>query len=341
MPRTRTPTLSVLLPFKDAAATLGEAATSVLGEREVPLELILIDDGSTDEGGVLARQLADRDPRVVVVRGAGEGIAGALARGLAVARGPLVGRMDADDVSLPGRFPAELDLLDRSPSVSVVGTQVEAFPSDAVGEGLRRYVAWQNALVSAEDHRRELFVESPLCHPSVVIRRDALDAVGPWRAGAGPEDYDLWLRMDAAGYGMAKVPEVLLRWRHQAGRATFADPRYRLERFIDAKAPHLARTLRTTEAGVTRPLVVWGAGQTGKRVARALEPHGVRPAFFVDIDPRKIGRTARGVPIRTIDALDGGQLVLVVVAARGAREEVREWLTARGHVETRDFWCAS
>ena len=201
------------------------------------------------------------------------------------------------------------------------------------------YVAWQNALLSPEDHRRQLFVESPLCHPSVMLRRDALHAVGGFRDGAFPEDYDLWLRLDAACFALAKLPDVLLRWRHHAQRATLLDPRYARDRFTELKAPHLARRLLESP----RALDVWGAGGTGRKLARALEAHGARAARFIDIDPRKIGRKARGAPIVGVSELaaPGERWVVVALGARGARDLARAELDRRGYREAEDYLWAS
>jgi GT2 family glycosyltransferase len=325
--------VSVLLPYRQAAATLAEALDSVLAQRGVDLEVIAVDDGSTDDGPAIAARHG-----VTCLATGGRGLVRALALGLRAARGDLVARMDADDVCLPDRLIAQAGALASDPSLAVVGARVEAFPRAAIGEGMRRYVDWQNGLVTPAEHARDLFVESPLCHPSVMLRRSALEAVGGWRDVPWPEDYDLWLRLDAAGWALAKIPEVLLRWRHAPGRATFADPRYARERFTEAKAPHLARRL----ADLGPPLCVWGAGPTGKRLARALERHGAPATAFVDIDPRKIGRRARGAPIVAPHALRrGAQTGVVAVGARGARELIRAQLAQAGFSEGRDYLCAA
>jgi glycosyltransferase involved in cell wall biosynthesis len=332
------PRISVLLPYRDAGETLAEALESLLAEREVGFEVIAVDDGSRDDGPAVVARLAAGDERVIPIASPGLGIAGALARGAAAARGELLARMDADDVSLPGRLGAQAALLDADARLGAVGTLVEAFPDEAVGEGTRRYVAWLNALVTPEDHDRDLFVESPLCHPSVMMRREALDRVGGYRDVPWAEDYDLWLRLHAAGYRLAKVPEVGLRWRQHPRRATLCDPRYALARFDLLKARYLAP--RLLRAG--RPVAVWGAGKTGKHLARALEHEGVRSSLFVDIDPRKIGRTARGAPIVAPEALPRGEhTVVVAVGTRGARALVRAWLDAAGFVEGLDYLCAA
>jgi glycosyltransferase involved in cell wall biosynthesis len=330
------PLVSVLMPFRDAAGTVEEAAQSILAQQGVALELVAVDDGSRDDGAARVGAMAMRDRRVVLLRGPGRGIAAALNGGLSAARGSVIARMDADDVALPGRLARQLQVLSRHARVGALGTRVETLGH--CGEGMRRYIAWQNSVVSPEDHARELFVESPLCHPSVALRREALDDAGGWRDGPWPEDYDLWLRLDARGWKLAKVPEVLLAWRQGEGRATFTDPRYRLERFTEARARYLAPKLEASR----RPVAVWGAGPTGKRLARALEVHGVRAARFVDIDPRKIGRVARGAPIVAAAALQPGEeTVVVAVGARGARDLVRAELIARGFVEGVDFVCAA
>jgi FlaA1/EpsC-like NDP-sugar epimerase len=115
---------------------------------------------------------------------------------------------------------------------------------------------------------------------------------------------------------------------------TARDPRCAPERLVEARAFHLAHSLDE--------FAIWGAGKAGRRLARALEAHGKRPRFFADIDPGKIGGTARGVPIVSADdAMRGGVFLVVAVAAPGARDVVRARLAAAGLVERRDFVCAS
>ncbi len=332
------PLVSVLLPYRNNAATIEEALRSVLVERDVDLEVRAIDDGSTDVGPAIVARIAREDARVVTSATGGVGIANALAAGAAGARGDFIARMDGDDVSLPGRLVAEIALLERDASLGAVATQVEGFPEGAVGEGLRLYIAWQNTLLTAEDHARELFVESPVCHPSVVLRRAALDSAGGFVDPLWAEDYDLWLRLDAAGFGLAKVPEVLFRWRHSEGRLTFNDGRYALPLFDEVKASYLAPKLHARG----RPVTIWGAGKTGKRLARALEPHGIRPVAFIDIDPRKVGRVARGVPIRAPESLVRGATTIVcAVGVRGARPLLRDRLGRLGFTEGDDFLFAA
>ncbi len=343
--------ISVLLPVRNAAATLAEAIESVLLDRDEALELVVVDDRSTDGSAAIAARFAARDRRVLCVSaepaaGEGEhdgeggvGVARALTCGLAVARGEFIGRMDADDVSLADRFPRERRLLEEDPRLGAVGVKVEAFGAARVGEGLAAYLAWQNSLVSSRQHADAMFVESPLCHPSVLVRRAALDAVGGWRDGPFAEDYDLWLRLDAAGFALAKVDATLFRWRHREERMTFRDPRCSAAAMLALRARGLAARLSRQKS----EFVIWGAGRTGRRLARALEAYEVLPRAFVDIDPRKLGRQARGLTIEAPEAVLASRLPFVVVAvgARGARDIVRSRLIARGRTEGVDFLCAA
>ena len=331
------PLVSVLMPFRNSAETLPGAVASILAQRGVGVELIAVDDGSEDGGAEIVEAMAGGG-RLELLRTPGRGIAAALLAAARAASGRWLARMDADDLCAPDRLAAQVAMLRSDPSLGAVGTQVETVGAEPAGEGLRRYVRWQNALLTPEDHARDLFVESPLCHPSVVMRREAYDAVGGYRDPPWAEDYDLWLRLSAGGFGLAKVPRVLLSWRHRPDRLTLTDARYEPARFRQAKAHYLAPVL----ARMARPLVVWGAGPTGRRLARDLEHHGIRATRFVDIDPRKIGGVARGVPIVPPEALERDrETILVAVGARGARALIRTRLGDMGFAEGRDFLCAA
>lgn len=332
--------ISVVLPFRNAGATIEAALSGIMACPDPSLEVLAVDDGSLDAGPHLVRAWAQRDPRLVALRSSGSGLVAALNQGLSAAHGELLARMDADDLCHPERLDRQRAELLRCPQLALLGSRVRAFADGgAVGEGLTRYVAWQNSLLSPDDHRRELFVESPLCHPSIMVRRAALSAVGNYQESGGPEDYELFMRLDRAGYQLAKLPETLLSWRHTAGRATFSDVRYSLPRMRAAKAPFLAQRLAQVDK---RRKVLWGAGPTGKRLARELGLHGFHVDCFVDIDPRKIGAHSRGRSIMPPDSLSAEtDVVVAAVGARGVRELIRPDLMARGFVEGVDAFFAA
>lgn len=305
---------------------------SVLRESVVAC-VVAIDDGSTDGSAETLSDLAG--PRLRIVASLARGLVAALRTGLDATDAPLVARMDADDENLDGRIEACARALERDESLAAVASQVDA---PGAAEGMLRYVAWQNAIVDPRAHRIARFIESPLCHPATVLRRSALDEVGGYRDSEWPEDYDLWMRLSAAGWDLAKVPRVLFRWHHHEDRLTFTDARYSPDAHLAARAFYLAEHLRS----IDRELAIWGAGPTGRKLARALELHGVRAARFVDIDPRKIGRTRRGAPVVDRSALDRSRdFVVTAVGALGARDLIRNALAASGFVEGEDYLCAA
>jgi glycosyltransferase involved in cell wall biosynthesis len=333
------PRVAVLLPARDAAATLHAAAVSVLRQTWRDLALVAVDDGSRDGTGALLRRLAERDRRVVVVAGPGEGIARALNRGLARCDAEIVVRMDADDVSHPRRVERQVAALDADPSLAAVGSRVRLFPRREVAGGMRRYAGWLNGLVTPELVARDLLVESPLVHPAAALRREPLEAAGGWRDGDFPEDYDLWLRLAEAGWRLGNVAAVLLDWRESAGRLTRADASYAIPRHMALKAAWLARG---PLAG-RRVVAIWGAGETGRAFARALAGEGIGAALFLEVDPRKIGRRVGGTPVVSYEEAERarGLPLLVAVGAPGARELIREELRRRGFEEVRDFRCVA
>jgi glycosyltransferase involved in cell wall biosynthesis len=327
--------VSVLLPVRDAEATLGACLDSLLGQTLGEIEVLAVDDGSSDGSGEQLRAVASRDPRVVRLESPRPGLVAALNRALLQARAPLVARMDADDVAAPQRLLAQAARLRSDAAVDVLGSAVELVEDPALpAPGMRAYVAWQNSLLDHEAMARELFVESPLVHPSVMMRTATLRALGGYRELPGPEDYELWLRAHGRGLRFAKLGDVLLRWRDSPGRLTRTDPRYAPERFRELKLAALEEGL--LQGG--RDVVVWGAGPIGKAWARALGRIGHRVLAFVEVDGRKIGRRIHGAPVLPVqEAGLRGPLHLGAVGQKGARGRIREAALRLGLEDGRDF----
>jgi hypothetical protein len=333
------PRVSVLLPVRNAARTVRAAVVSILRQTERDLGVVCVDDGSDDATPAILEALAARDRRVSIVRAPREGIARALNRGLASCDAELVARMDADDLAHPARLAAQREALAADPALAAVGARVSLFPRAAVRAGMARYAAWLNGLVTPELVARDLLVEAPLVHPAAVVRRSALAAAGGWREGPFPEDYDLWLRLSAAGGRLTNLPRTLLSWRESPGRLTRTDPRYGLDRHVALKCAYLARGAL---AGRTE-VAVWGAGDTGRAFARALDAEGIRVALFLEVDRKKIGRTVRGAPVVSYEELHRarGLPLLVAVGAPGARDLIRAELARAGFREPDDFRCVA
>jgi len=193
------PEVSVLLPVFNAAAAACRAIESIRRQSLRQWELIVVDDGSTDETAELLRRLAAAEPRLRVVTIPHGGIVNALNTGLASVRAPLVARMDADDESHPDRLAAQVTLLRDRPEVGLAGCLVEFGGDRQRQAGYARHVDWLNSVVSSDDIALNRFVESPFAHPSVMFRLALTREHGGYRHGEFPEDYELWLRWIEAG----------------------------------------------------------------------------------------------------------------------------------------------
>jgi glycosyltransferase involved in cell wall biosynthesis len=331
------------MPSYNASSTLNEALDSLACQTLSDFEIIVVDDGSTDETLQLLQARASIDARLCILPRAHLGIVSALNAGLELCSTPYVARMDADDLSHPERLEKQAAFLEAHPEVGVVSCRVEGFPAGQMRQGFSIYLDWLNGLVSDEDIRREMFVESPLPHPSLTIRRDLLQQVGGYQDHGWAEDYDLLLRFYLAGTRFAKLPEVLLEWREHPQRLTRTDSRYSLENFLRAKAFYLSLGPLAGRDAV----IIWGAGMVGRRLGKQLARVDAPLQAYIDIDPRKIGRTRRGLPILPPEALSDcwgrftNPVILAAVGAHGARPLIRRRLTEMGYREGRDWWSAA
>lgn len=335
------PRASFIVPVRDAADTLDEALGSLLAQTFDDYDVLVFDDGSEDASLAILERAASRDPRLRVVGSERVGLVEALRRLVRAGDAPLLARMDADDTCHPRRLERQVEMLDRREGLALASCLIRCFPDELVAGGMRRYEAWLNSLVEPGEIARDIFVESPLCHPSVVLRREAYERAGGYLDDGLPEDYHLWLRMNRLGLPMAKVPEVLLCWRERPGRVTRTDPRCDPERLAELKLRYLADG---PLAGCDS-LAIWGAGPTGRGWAGRLGRVGIEVVAHVDIDPRKVGRrTGTGAPIVEPDALAGGipgGFLLVAVGAPGARSQIRDFLGALGLFDPGDFVCVA
>lgn len=326
------PRISVLLPARDAGATLPAALASLARQTFRDWELVAVDDGSRDGTRAVLEAAAARDARVRVFPTAPLGLVAALQRAVAEARAPLLARMDADDVCHRRRLELQLARMEAAPRTDVLGCRARV--AGPAAEGMRRYVAWQNGLLSHDAIVSALFVESPMIHPTVLMRREAFDRAGGYRATPWPEDYDLWMRLAESGARFEKLPRTLLAWRESPGRLTRTHPMYAAGAIDALKRHYLLR--RKPEA-----VVVWGAGPIGRAWMRDLLAAGVDVQAAIDIDPRKIGRRVAGGRVPVVSVEDGlarrRGVILGAVGSRGARDLIRTRLVSAGLAEGRDF----
>jgi glycosyltransferase involved in cell wall biosynthesis len=218
-----TPAVSVVMAVRNGAPWVAEAVSSVLEQTLTDLELVVVDDGSTD--GTPALLASVPDPRLRVLRHEPAGLTRSLNRGLAEARAPLVARLDADDVARPDRLMRQAAWLASRPEVGVLGTA--ALEVDEAGRAVRTVVPPEHDAAI----RRELIRANPFVHSSVMFRRAVVERVGGYDERLPvAQDYDLWLRL-APLTRFANLADVLVVRRLLAGRVSIVreDDRLRTE----------------------------------------------------------------------------------------------------------------
>lgn len=329
--------MSVLVPAWNAAQTLTACLNSVQRQSFTDWECVVVDDGSSDATAAVVADLAAHDARITLRSTPRNGLIAALNEGLAHCRAPLIARMDADDVMHSQRLCAQVGALAADPRLAGVGCHVRIFPRVTMSPRLREYEAWLNSMWSADDVARDAFVECPIAHPTLMMRRELADL--RYQNCGWPEDYDLVLRALTARFRIGVVPRRLLGWRHRANSWSHIDPAYAGEQFTACKAHYLARGF----LGGTSSFVLWGYGATGRHLRRALASYGKTPSHIVEVKPSRMGQRIHGaavIPIAELPSLRGQPLV-VSVARSGPRTEIRAALAAMHFVEGRDFVCAA
>lgn len=198
------PRISVILPAYNATQYIEQAIESILNQTFADFELIILNDGSTDNTPEIIKRYADADKRIVFVDNkVNQGLIAVLNQGLDMARGEFIARMDSDDISLPQRFEKQVAYLEAHPDVGVLGTLIHGF-------GKFNMPGIQIPVVTALD----LLKDSYVAHPSVMIRKSILDK---YNLRYNPdykhcEDLELWSRMIFLTK-IHNIMEVLLMYR--------------------------------------------------------------------------------------------------------------------------------
>ena len=218
---TTAPRVTVLMAVHNGGAFIDAAVRSILQQRFGDFEFLIIDDGSTDD--TVDRIGAFKDPRIRLAhRDVNVGLTRSLNEGLRLARGELIARQDADDVSNAERLALQVDFLNREPHAVALGAQARMI--DGEGRPVRT-AAWPKSTTDRAI-RWQLIFDSPFIHSSVMFRRAAVDALGGYdESFPTSQDFELWSRLARAGE-MHNLPETLLDFRLHGGSVS---ARYRLD----------------------------------------------------------------------------------------------------------------
>ena len=317
------------MPVRNGGPYLEPAVESILGQTFADFEFVIVNDGSTDATPEVLRRYQAADPRVRVIHQEKAGLVASLNRGCGQARAAYIARMDADDIAFPDRFARQVEFLDLHPDVAVVGSAVVRI--DATGREIKRNTCPTTHAAIVEALREY----TCFTHPSVMLRAEALAAVGGYHPAYGPaEDYDLWVRLSER-YELANLPDPLLYYRVFPGQISVRHLDQQVLSVVGARAAARQRALtgsdRTPADGLITPELLreWGVPET--TLADAMG-HGYRYAAYVML---QVGHADEAIGLlRTGRRLskDRGDLgaMLASACSKQARTALREGRFAAG-----------
>lgn len=219
--------VSVLMGVHNGQQFLQEAVDSVLAQTFGDFELLICDDGSTDDTPQLLQDYARQDSRVRILHNEKNiGLAASLNRCIQEARGQYFARMDADDKCTPQRFARQVEYLDSHPQVDVMGTGAFFMDDNSKIYG-QRACAREETIGLAEAVKA-----AQLIHPTVMMRAEAVRSVDGYTVNAltsRAEDYDLWCKLCLQGSVLVRVPEKLLCYREDSANVSRRKYRYRIQ----------------------------------------------------------------------------------------------------------------
>ena len=216
--------ISVLMSVYNGERYLAEAIESILAQRFDSFEFLIINDGSTDSSREIIHSYDD--PRIRLENNEGnKGLVYCLNKGLNLARGKYIARMDCDDIALPDRLGKQFAFMEANPQTGICGTWFKAFDKQTGWKRTVRFPVKDAAI------RAFMFTQSPFCHPCVMMRKDLFETCGLkypseyYRA----EDYGLWIELLNYTHGH-NLPEVLLDYRYHETNETKLAEKQLLER---------------------------------------------------------------------------------------------------------------
>lgn len=220
------PLVSVIMGTYNSEKVLSRGIESILNQTYTHIEFVICDDGSADNTLTILKQYASEDNRIVVLQNEqNSGLSTALNRCVEAAKGTFIARMDDDDISHPDRIEKQLDYMLKFPEYVIAGTGANIFDENGI---------WGQRSFCGERGKNDIYLGKTFIHPSVMMRKDALNAVGNYTVSPSvmrTEDYDLWCKFYYNGYKGANMPDFLLDYCESATSVKRRKYRYRLVNF--------------------------------------------------------------------------------------------------------------
>ncbi|WP_396600754.1 glycosyltransferase family 2 protein [Algibacter sp. R77976] len=332
------PLVSILIPFKNTDAFISPCLQSIIAQTYTNWELLIVDDNSTDKSFSIVETFAKADDRIKLLKNSGSGIIDALQLAFKRSTGALITRMDSDDVMQPNKLEVLANsLINQGKGHLAVGL-VNYFAEEGIKDGYKSYELWLNALTVSGANYSEIYKECVIPSPCWMLHRDDLIACNAFNPNRYPEDYDLAFRFYKHGFKCIPCDVVLHDWRDYSHRTSRTDEHYAENHFIPLKLDYFLELDYNTE----KTLVIWGAGNKGKFIAKTLIEKQIDFEWICD-NPKKIGKDIYGKILRAfkdLETIENPQSI-ITVANKDAQVEIRAYLNKLEMKSVHDyvFFC--
>lgn len=337
--RKTTMKISILLPVFNASPFLSTCLNSIIQQTELDWELLAVNDFSTDDSNEILKTFAEKDARIQVFQNTDKGIIPALQLAFEYSTGQLITRMDADDVMPLEKLAVLKSILIKNGRGHLAtgcvkyfkternsGFQPDTLTEQKIAEnppsdGYLKYENWLNSLTIQSNNFSEIYKECVIPSPCWMVFRADLIHCGAFEDSTYPEDYDLCFRFYKYDLKVIGSEQILHYWRDHSTRSSRTMEVYSNNNYFNLKLPYFLEL----EYDESRPLVLWGAGKKGKKLARMLENKGISYHWLCN-NPRKWGIELFGSTLENFEKLqdlEHPQVIVAVASPDGKAEILR------------------
>ena len=206
------PKISVIIPVFNAEKYLKSSIDSILNQTEKDIEIIVINDGSTDNSLEILNNLQKLDSRIKVISRENRGVIESLNEAIKNSSGKYIARMDADDISFKDRLEKQFNYMEKN-NLDLCGTS--AITINEKGEEIGKIIRPENK----KEIMKFTILHNPFIHPSVMFRREIVEKIGLYKKFKHAEDYEFWTRI-VFKYNVANIQEPLLYYRIHENQIT-------------------------------------------------------------------------------------------------------------------------
>ena len=277
--------VSIIIPYKNPLPYFEDCLKSIVNQSHKKLQIILVNDHSTDDSEKLAFKYSNEDSRIELVKNIGKGIVDALNTGSEIAKGKYITRMDADDIMSENKIEILRSLLEKKKTKHIAVGNVKYFASKKpMGNGYLKYANWLNELTSKEKNFKEIYKECTIPSCCWMMHRSDFENIKGFKKLDYPEDYDFLFRVHYNQIKLATTKEIIHLWRDHPMRTSRNSKDYLFENFIPLKLKYLIEK----ELKPKDELVLWGSGKKGKLIAKKLIENNCSFTWICN-NPKKIG----------------------------------------------------